>query len=60
MYDGRKTIFAFSTINTENFNKFLEKIDFSLNPVEYTGNLPRKDIEPYEWNENNGKRSPNT
>ncbi|CAI2199955.1 12789_t:CDS:2, partial [Funneliformis geosporum] len=32
MTEEKRTV-AFSTINTENFNKFLEKIDFSLNPV---------------------------
>ena len=48
MTEEKQTV-AFSTINAENFNKFLEKIDFSLNPVVYTGHLPRNDIEPYVW-----------
>ncbi|CAG8571623.1 6422_t:CDS:2 [Funneliformis caledonium] len=35
----------------ENFDSFLKHINFKLSAVEFTGTLPKNDIEPYEWND---------
>ncbi|CAG8694479.1 17374_t:CDS:2 [Funneliformis caledonium] len=46
-----KKMVAYSTINKENFNSFLKHINFNLSAVEFTGPLPKNNIEPYKWND---------
>ncbi|CAG8775604.1 3819_t:CDS:2, partial [Cetraspora pellucida] len=51
MTEEKVEVISLSTVNTKKFQAFLKFTGITIEYVKFTGNLPKKDIEPYEWSD---------